>query len=92
MQRQADTVTAITAAIEETALAAASSADAIGSARTCRVGVDDGAVVDKRLQVYGVDGLSVADASVMPCVTSGNTNGPVIAVANRAAAWITQRT
>ena len=44
---------------------------------TCRMGIDEGAVVDPRLRVHGVDGLRVADASIMPAVTTGNTNAAV---------------
>ena len=55
---------------------------------TCRMGADPGAVVDARLRVHGVARLRVADASVMPCVTSGNTNAPTAMIAERAAAWI----
>ncbi|HEY2318537.1 MAG TPA: GMC family oxidoreductase N-terminal domain-containing protein [Solirubrobacteraceae bacterium] len=43
---------------------------------TCKMGVDSDTVVDPRLRVHGIDGLRVADASVMPAVTSGNTNAP----------------
>lgn len=46
------------------------------------------AVVDARLRVFGVVGLRVADASVMPNVTSGNTNSPTLAVAEKAAELI----
>lgn len=56
---------------------------------TCRMGADEGAAVDARLRVRGVNGLRVVDASVMP-VLSGNTNGPVMAVAWRAAELIRQ--
>jgi choline dehydrogenase-like flavoprotein len=52
---------------------------------TCRMGVDELAVVDPDLCVYGVDGLRVADASVMPFVTSGNTHAPAIMIGERAA-------
>jgi len=55
---------------------------------TCRIG----AVVDTKLRVLGLAGLSIADASVMPSVTSGNTNIPVIAIAERAAEYIAART
>jgi choline dehydrogenase len=49
---------------------------------------DPTAVVDSRLRVHGVQGLRVVDASVMPRITSGNTNSPTLMIAERAAAWI----
>ena len=52
---------------------------------TCRMGDEPTSVVDRELKVRGVDGLRVVDASVMPTVPRGNTNGPVIALAERAA-------
>ena len=56
------------------------------------MGDDPGAVVDRQLRVRGVEGLRVVDASVMPTVPRGNTNGPVIALAERAADLIRGRT
>lgn len=52
---------------------------------SCRMGKDEASVVDPDLKVRGIDGLRVIDASVFPFITSGNTNGPVMALAWRAA-------
>jgi choline dehydrogenase len=49
------------------------------------MGIDVEAVVDPRLAVHGVRGLRVADASIMPLITGGNTNAPVIMIGERAA-------
>ncbi len=59
---------------------------------TCRMGRtgEPGAVVDARLRVQGLQGLRVADASVMPTITSGNTNSPTLMIAERAAQWLRQ--
>jgi choline dehydrogenase len=57
---------------------------------TCRMGFDDDAVVDSELRVRGIDGLRVADASVMPCLPGGNTNAPTIMIAERASELVLQ--
>ena len=55
---------------------------------TCRMGNDARAVVDDRLRVHGIDGLRVIDASVMPRITSGNTNAPTYMIAERGAEFV----
>jgi len=57
-------------------------------AGSCRIGIDDLAVVDPRLRVHGVEGLRVADASVMPAVVSGNCHAAIAAIAEKAADMI----
>jgi choline dehydrogenase len=52
---------------------------------TCKMGVDDLAVVDPELRVHGVRGLRVVDASIMPAITTGNTNAPSMMIGERAA-------
>src|SRR5262249_30050086 len=52
---------------------------------TCRIGPAGEGVVDAELRVHGIDALRVADASVMPRVTSGNTHAPTVMIAERCA-------
>ena len=55
---------------------------------TCKMGSDPMAVVDSKLRVHGIDGLRVADASIMPIISSGNTNAPAIMIGERCADFV----
>jgi len=57
---------------------------------TCRMGKDERAVVDERLRVRGIQGLRVADCSIMPTVVSGNTNAPAIMIGEKCSHMVLQ--
>ena len=59
---------------------------------TCKMGEDPTAVVDSRLRVHGVEALRVIDASVMPVLTTGDTNAPTIMIGEKGAAMIKEDT
>jgi choline dehydrogenase-like flavoprotein len=59
---------------------------------SCRMGIDESAVVTPELRVRGIGGLRICDSSVIPAIVSGNTNAAVIMIAEKAADLITGRT
>ena len=57
---------------------------------TCKMGIGEGAVVDPRLRIHGIDGLRVVDASIMPRIVTGNTNAAAIMIGEKGAALIAE--
>ena len=55
---------------------------------TLKMGVDDMSVVDEKLKIYGLENIRVADASIMPEITSGNLNAPTLMIGERASDFI----
>jgi choline dehydrogenase len=58
---------------------------------SCKMGIDNMAVVDPQLKVYGVEGLRVADASVMPAIPSANPHTSIVMIGERAADFVKQQ-
>jgi choline dehydrogenase len=58
---------------------------------TAKMGRDEMSVVDSRLQVYGIDDLRIADGSIMPRVTTGNTMAPCVVIGEKAAEFLNEK-